>query len=277
MKINLVNKKQTPKSQHQHTPEAIETKEKLNSISITPSEDNMTATEAAVKEAKAISPNQYSTWKIGSTSSSILLNGVEGKNSPLQKINGKNNDKNSKVFTAGINSNDYVPTLSSLSNIGTEGVQTRQQFSSTGKSLFQDSLLNQPSSSVEAVLAAACDALDFDIAEVWLRTGPKTHQLINSHLRPAALENSVRKELVDVYYGEKSSERTHRLSPALCKRAKEAKDVVWVTTQTEMGAETLRISINDVRTAVAVPVCHETSNTNITFIYFSMRRCGFLY
>lgn len=140
------------------------------------------------------------------------------------------------------------------------------------QSQYQDRLFNQPSDAVEAVLAASCDVMGFDIAEMWLRTGPKTHQLTNSHLRPTALEDSVRAELVDVYYGEMSSRRTHRLSPALCKRAKEAQDVVWVTANTERGAEALRCSISDVRTAVAVPVCHESSSTNITLIYFSIRR-----
>ena len=125
---------------------------------------------------------------------------------------------------------------------------------------------------VESVLAASCDVMGFDIAEMWLRTGPKTHQLTNSHLRPTALEDSVRQDLVEVYYGEKSSERTHRVSPALCKRAKDANDVVWVTAHTPHGAEALRCSISNVRTAVAVPVCHEASNSNITIIYFSIRR-----
>jgi hypothetical protein len=141
-----------------------------------------------------------------------------------------------------------------------------------GRSLYHDKLFHQSSSSVESVLAASCDVMGFDIAEMWLRTGPKTHQLTNSHLRPTALEDSVRKDLVDVYYGDKSNERTHRLSPALCKRAKDANDVVWVTAHTQHGAEALRMSISNVRTAVAVPVCHEVSNTNITIIYFSIRR-----
>ncbi|CAJ1944437.1 unnamed protein product [Cylindrotheca closterium] len=142
----------------------------------------------------------------------------------------------------------------------------------SGKSLFHDKLFHQASSATEAVLAASCDVMGFDIAEMWLRTGPKTHQLTNSHLRPTALEDSVRNDLVDVYYGEKSSERTHRLSPALCKRAKDANDVVWVTAHTPHGAEALRCSISNVRTAVAIPVCHEASNSNITIIYFSIRR-----
>ena len=143
---------------------------------------------------------------------------------------------------------------------------------SSRKSLYHDRLFQQCAASVEAVLAAACEVMGFDIAEMWLRAGPKTHQLTNSHLRPTALEDSVRKDLVDVYYGDKSSERTHRLSPALCKRAKDAGDVVWVTSQDPSGADALKTSINNVRTAVAIPVCHEVSNTNITIIFFCMRR-----
>jgi hypothetical protein len=140
------------------------------------------------------------------------------------------------------------------------------------QSLYQDRLFRQPSAAVESNLAASCEIMGFDIAEMWLRTGAKTHQLTNSHLRPTALEDSERKDLVDVYYGGKSSERTHRLSPALCKRAKEANDVVWITAHTPHGEEALRCSISNVRTAVAIPVCHEASNTNLTIIFFSMRR-----
>jgi hypothetical protein len=163
---------------------------------------------------------------------------------------------------------EITPTgeaTAAASNVALEALHSKQ-------SLYQDRLFRQPSASVEAVLAASCEVMGFDISEMWLRTGPKTHQLTNSHLRPTALEDSVRKDLVDVYYGDKSSERTHRLSPALCKRAKEANDVVWVTAHTPHGAEALRCSISNVRTAVAVPVCHEASNTNITIIFFSIRR-----
>jgi hypothetical protein len=158
--------------------------------------------------------------------------------------------------------------------IGSGGEATLQLLTagSTRKSLYQEKLFHQPSAAVEAVLSASCETMGFDIAEMWLRTGPRSHQLTNSHLRPTSLEDSVRNELVDVYYGERSSERTHRLSPALCKRAKEAMDVVWVTAHTPNGAEALRMSISDVRTAVAIPVCHVASNTNLTVIFFSIRR-----
>jgi len=108
-------------------------------------------------------------------------------------------------------------------------------------SKYQSRLLNsQSAEAVEVLLAATCTIMGFDIAEIWLRTGPKTHQLINSHLRNTSLQETLRDQLVDVYYGESAAERTHRLSPALCKKAKEDNDVVWVTSQTESGARALK-------------------------------------
>jgi len=147
------------------------------------------------------------------------------------------------------------------------------QYNKPLQTLYQTRLLSTPNiPTIESLLSSTCESLNFDIAEMWLRTGPKTHQLTHSHVRPTALDESVRIELVDVYYGERSAERTHRLSPALCKRAKEAGDVVWVTAHTLHGAEALKCSISDVRTAVAVPVCHGGSGVNVTIIYFSIRR-----
>lgn len=137
---------------------------------------------------------------------------------------------------------------------------------------YHNTLLTTPTPYVESLLSTICETLNFDIAEMWLRTGPKTHQLTHSHVRATALDEDIRQQLVDVYYGERSAERTHRLSPALCKRAKEAGEVVWVTAQTRHGAEALKCSISDVRTAVAVPVCHPGAGVNITIIYFSIRR-----
>mmetsp|Transcript_7719 Transcript_7719/g.22605 ORF Transcript_7719/g.22605 Transcript_7719/m.22605 type:complete len:863 (+) Transcript_7719:344-2932(+) len=162
--------------------------------------------------------------------------------------------------------------MSSVPTAAQAAIAQAAEVIQAGRSLYHDKLFHQSSSSVEAVLAATCEVMGFDIAEMWLRTGLKTHQLTNSHLRPTALQDSVRQEVVDVYYGDRSNERTHRLSPALCKRAKDANDVVWVTAHTQNGAEALRMSISNVRTAVAVPVCHEASNTNVTIIYFSLRR-----
>lgn len=140
-------------------------------------------------------------------------------------------------------------------------------------SKYQSRLLNsQSAEGVEVLLAASCAVMGFDIAEIWLRTGPKTHQLINSHLRSTSLDETLRDQLVEVYYGDSAAERTHRLSPALCKKAKEDDDVVWVTSQTESGARALKCSLNGVLTAVAVPVCHEATNSNLTVIYFSVKR-----
>ena len=44
-------------------------------------------------------------------------------------------------------------------------------------------------------------------------------------------------ELNEIYYGTKCTERTHRLSLALCKRAKESGEVVWLT---EVRVKTLQ-------------------------------------
>lgn len=197
-------------------------------------------------------------WTVGSTDGSFAMMALQQQQHPL--LPGQPGPAQSAGGATIGAAGEAMNSLAALAAV------------QSGKSLYHDRLFHQPSSSVESVLAASCDVMGFDIAEMWLRTGPKTHQLTNSHLRPTALEDSVRKELVDVYYGDRSSERTHRLSPALCKRAKDAKDVVWVTAHTPHGAEALRVSLNNVRTAVAVPVCHEASNTNVTIIYFSIRR-----
>lgn len=218
-------------------------------------------------------PYRAAPWTIGSTEgSSTLL--PEHRDSLLDQAGVQSMFSPSRSSTPLSRSPSPPPQLRvGGASIGATGAATTSLQSVTNvQNTNHDRIFSQASASVEAVLGASCEVMGFDIAEMWLRTGPKTHQLINSHLRPTALEDSVRQELVDVYYGDRSSERTHRLSPALCKRAKEAMDVVWVTAHTPHGAETLRVSISDVRTAVAVPVCHVASNTNMTIIFFSIRR-----
>jgi hypothetical protein len=228
-------------------------------------------------------PRQISStpWTLGSTdggyATSIELMKSQQQKHPTELAEVKlhpnsNGDAIDGLVDPSTTASPALDVFSTGAMIATNTGEATQALLSAKKSLYQERLFHQSSASVEAVLAASCEVIGFDIAEMWLRTGPKTHQLTNSHLRPTALEDSVRKDLVDVYYGEKSSERTHRLSPALCKRAKEAGDVVWVTAHNRTGAEALRCSISNVRTAVAVPVCHESSNTNITVIFFSIRR-----
>jgi len=240
-------------------------------------------------------------WSIGSTDGSFAMVHLQQQQQQLQmqqqqeelqrrrEAAQNNNNNNSNNSNSNLNngsttssldvdsgksdapeppSNEPSPAIAQAQQAIAQSAQIIQ----SGRSLYHDKLFHQSSSAVEGVLAASCDAMGFDIAEMWLRTGLKTHQLTNSHLRPTALQDSVRQDLVDVYYGERSNERTHRLSPALCKRAKDANDVVWVTAHTQTGAEALRMSISNVRTAVAVPICHEASNTNVTIIYFSIRR-----
>ncbi|GKY91741.1 hypothetical protein MPSEU_000145800 [Mayamaea pseudoterrestris] len=206
------------------------------------------------------------------SSNAMYYNGLE--HAPIATLHvDHSQDSGASVLLNQSGSNHSAPGNVIVAS-STNDLNGRAAIITNQRSLFQDRLLRQPSSCVESILAAACQVMAFDIAEVWLRTGPKTHQLTNSHLRPTALADDAerRSELVDVYYGEKSSERTHRLSPALCKRAKEAQDVVWITAHTPNGADALRCSISNVRTAVALPVCHEASNTNLTILFFSIRR-----
>jgi hypothetical protein len=223
-----------------------------------------------------------SPWTLGSTDGAYALAALQTymqNNNNEEKFDGgggltsdlipKNNNNTADIAPATQPIKPPSPTSIHL----TDKQQQQLEALQNGRSLFQETLFRQSSAAVEAVLAAACEVMGFDIAEMWLRTGPKTHQLTNSHLRPTALEDSVRKDLVDVYYGKSSNARTHRLSPALCKRAKELGDVVWVAAdQGGEAAQALKVSISNVRTAVAVPICHEASNTNITIIFFCMRR-----
>jgi len=134
--------------------------------------------------------------------------------------------------------------------------------------LFDD----QAAQRVEPALAASCEALGFDIAEMWLRTGGRSHQLIASYLRPTALDETQRNDLTELYYGVDASSRTHRFSPALCKKAKDVRHVIWVPDDTEHGAQALSCSLSNVKTAVAVPVTHQKTNTNFTIIYFSLSK-----
>ena len=100
---------------------------------------------------------------------------------------------------------------------------------------------------VESCLSSCCEVLGFDIAEMWVRTGPTTHQLTHSHLRPASMDHTHVIELNEIYYGTKSNTRTHRLSPALCKQAKESGGVVWLTESgEEKDMEALRSAISEV-------------------------------
>lgn len=238
-----------------------------------PSSDNTTSTNT---EPQLSSSSSSSVPKPGTESVKVNHTRKETPD-PKEETHPMNESSNSSSggLTSSQGSRDYA------SAAWTVGAYTEPQPHPTTnngrtrliqtKSMYQERLLNQPSTAVEAILAAACEAMGFDIAEMWLRTGPKTHQLTNTHLRPAALEDRVTNELVEVYYGEKSAERTHKLSPALCKRAKEAMDVVWVTSD-QNGDGALKCSISDVKTAVAVPVCHGSSYTNITIIFFSLKR-----
>jgi hypothetical protein len=121
---------------------------------------------------------------------------------------------------------------------------------------------------VDNLLLKVCTYLNFDIAEVWLHEGNNYH-LINSHVRPVGLNESMCNQLLEVYHGEGSCERTHRLSLSMCKWAKKTGKILWIIEhQTPRLAQALKYSISGVQLAVAVPVYHE--GVYATIIYFSM-------
>ena len=121
---------------------------------------------------------------------------------------------------------------------------------------------------VADLLSKVCTSLNFDIAELWLAKGLSYH-LVHSHVRRADLNESMWKHLQDLYYGEGSNERTHRLSLSMCKWSKKTRNTVWITEhQTPQSAQALKYSISGVQLAVAVPVRH--GGIHATILYFSM-------
>jgi hypothetical protein len=109
----------------------------------------------------------------------------------------------------------------------------------------------------------------FDIAEVWVRIGKKQHQLTASFLRPAGI-GRLMEQLNEVYYGTEAKVRVHRLSPALCKKAKEQNSLVWLTSSN--APSPLDCAISDIKTAVAVPVYNKIVGVGLTVIFFSIRK-----
>jgi hypothetical protein len=113
-----------------------------------------------------------------------------------------------------------------------------------------------------------CTSLNFDIAEFWIHKGMDYH-LIQSHVRPSGLNESMWEQIQNVYQGEDSDKRTHRLSLSMCKWAKKTGGMLWITEhQTPRLAQALKYSISGVQLGVAVPVRHE--NVYATILFFSM-------
>mmetsp|Transcript_6579 Transcript_6579/g.12403 ORF Transcript_6579/g.12403 Transcript_6579/m.12403 type:complete len:708 (+) Transcript_6579:320-2443(+) len=231
-------------------------------------------TTAGAMSAQAIPIERTTPWTLGATMNYHTAAYATTTTAPALSSNTHHLGTSSNSTRIGMRVNESPsPRPHESTTTTTTTTNPSSLASNFAPSAYQSRLLSsQSAEAVEAVLAASCAAMGFDIAEIWLRTGPKTHQLINSHLRHTALDETLRDQLVEVYYGDGAAERTHRLSPALCKKAKEDNDVVWVTAQTESGAKALSCSLNGVLTAVAVPVCHEATNSNLTVIYFSVKR-----
>ncbi len=126
----------------------------------------------------------------------------------------------------------------------------------------------KPNPGVGYLLSKVCTSLNFDIAEFWIHKGMDYH-LIQSHVRPSGLNESMCEQIQNVYQGEDSDKRTHRLSQSMCKWAKKTGGMLWITEhQTPRLAQALKYSISGVQLGVAVPVRHE--NVYATILFFSM-------
>ncbi len=165
---------------------------------------------------------------------------------------------------------------------------------------------------LKSILAAACQCIGFDVAEMWLQTGPTTHQLIHCYINdgthnsgaaagspgsPGTVKKNVNlslsssidarttSKLKEVYDSEDAPYKVHTLSPALCKKARKFNRIIQISYDTESGSKFLQYSLCDVLSAVAVPVKylggedrdhegddHFQPNTNLTVIYFNVRR-----
>lgn len=110
---------------------------------------------------------------------------------------------------------------------------------------------------------------------MYLETGDQRYHPVDCSLYTTALPESVRKKVNDVYYRARSNELVRKLSPELCRRAKNAEKCVLITNEAQDGTRVLEGSLNDVCTAIAVPVYHQASNTNVILIYYSLRQIVF--
>ena len=132
---------------------------------------------------------------------------------------------------------------------------------------------NKTSQGVDNLLFEICKSLNFDIAEMWLHEGDG-YNLTKSYVRPSNLTASKCTELQEVYHGEGSSERVHRLSMSLCKWAKKTGNVLWITEDhTPHLAQALKYSISGVQSAVSVPIYHEGVHASIIFFCMADAPC----
>jgi len=131
--------------------------------------------------------------------------------------------------------------------------------------LCPNNLYNPP-----PLLKEVCEKLDFDIAEMWLRVDASKHRLVHYHVSDV-LDQSVRRQVMNVYQGVAAQRMKHRLSAAMCKLTKETKNVSKITTQSPSGAQALQSGlVSGISVALAVPICHE--GINMTILTFCVNR-----
>jgi len=180
-----------------------------------------------------------------------------------------------------------------VSNNGKKMNMKKSSCKTSNKDKYSEEFNNRDNEKpLKSVLAAACQCLGFDIAEMWLQTGPTTHQLIhcyfndgthsttsstspasqkdnskndkdgskshNQHCPRPSLSSSVSEKtlikLKEVYHSKDAPYKVHTLSPALCKKARQVNGIIHISTETDSGSKVLQSSLCDVVYAAAVPV-----------------------
>ena len=122
------------------------------------------------------------------------------------------------------------------------------------------------------LLKEVCERLDFDIAEMWLRIDASKRRLVHYHVSDV-LDQSVRRQVMNVYQGAAAPMMKHRLSAAMCKLTKETKNVSKITAQSSSGAQALQSGlVSGINVALAVPICHE--GINMTILTFCVNRAS---
>jgi hypothetical protein len=207
---------------------------------------------------------------------------------PTENVNMSNSDAaDERIFRCkdiensddGSSNSDDSPATSMLEDVHTRAasspvtknhsqlVEVNAVFPMKDQSPIKE-LVHKSSPGVDNLLSEVCTSLNFDIAELWIHEDNNYH-LINSHVRYEALNESMCNHLLEVYHGEGSCERTHRLSLSMCKWAKKTRKILWITEhQTPRLTQALKYSISGVELAVAVPV--DLEGVSATVIYFSM-------
>lgn len=135
--------------------------------------------------------------------------------------------------------------------------------------MYVGEMSNENASFAPALLKKVCEELDFDIAEIWLRIDASKHKLVHYHV--SDVDQSVRRQAMNLYEGEAAQKMKHRLSAAMCKLTKETNNIFKLTGESPSGAQALQSGqCSGLSVAMAVPFSHE--GVNMTILTFCVTR-----